>query len=599
MPGRRAHALSILFRTKEWLTFAQLVPAWARELAGDKTDTDRTERDLGHVLLEDIIKGRLDDTGPPVDGRQFGIRLITSENRSGFLEGRQVLELTVDGGLPAEICHRIVLLKPAVLDFARRRNLPLPSWWADLAEASNEQTNDLATDGPTPKSSDETVRQKHGARSVQELEAMQSSTLRWVYDLLPPPSPFEVWARERELAKRILAQRDRENPASEKQALAKGSGAKTYLPDWERLSDALARILASGLSKHEAQVGVCRAIADRKIKIRYLIANEEIGGIATPKGHGLAGHVLNRLDIIPARLAPRDFDWRKSRPKKPWQVSPNPVFWHLDWIEVFSGDITSVLCSGRQLRMDEVKLYGGGDRDRDQKARRWRADRILRFSENQKRTRGWINFAEIAEWCSELSGLVVPDERARSSAYEKLQRDLLEGDFEENGRSRVFYLHPSTVKARMTRKWLQDMVSMSSPTTIRREYFDHCWLPRSLFQRWLAKHEMPACPQRFEPKVETPPEPVSPWQADSHSLKPAPNKEISAAIKAAYDAADAAGRKPPNIKELPAAVQPRLEENGYCASARSIQKVGEAQEFKRRRRQPGRTISSEQRGHHK
>jgi hypothetical protein len=95
-----------------------------------------------------------------------------------------------------------------------------------------------------------------------------------------------------------------------------------------------------------------------------------------------------------------------------------------------------------------------------------------------------------------------------------------------------------------------------------------------------------------EPKVETPSE----GQAGSPALKSAPRQEIGAAI---YDAADAAGEKPPNIRELPAAVLPRLEERGYWASGRWIQEVGGAQEFKRRRRQPGKTISSEQRAKQK
>jgi hypothetical protein len=73
------------------------------------TDSDRVERDLGHSLLEDMINGRLDNTGPSVGGRQLGLRLITPENRSGFLEGHQVLELTVDGSLPVKICHRIMV----------------------------------------------------------------------------------------------------------------------------------------------------------------------------------------------------------------------------------------------------------------------------------------------------------------------------------------------------------------------------------------------------------------------------------------------------------------------------------------------------------
>jgi hypothetical protein len=102
-----------------------------------------------------------------------------------------------------------------------------------------------------------------------------------------------------------------------------------------------------------------------------------------------------------------------------------------------------------------------------------------------------------------------------------------------------------------------------------------------------------------ESKVETPSEPVSQGQAGSPALKPAPRQEIGAAIKAAYDAADAAGEKPPNIRELPAAVLPGLEERGYRTSARLIQEVGGAHEFKRRRRQPGKTISSEQRAKQK
>ena len=62
-----------------------------------------------------------------------------------------------------------------------------------------------------------------------------------------------------------------------------------------------------------------------------------------------------------------------------------------------------------------------------------------------------------------------------------------------------------------------------------------------------------------------------------------------------YDAAEAAGKKPPNIKELAAPVQLRLEEEGFSASKRRIQLLGEAEEFKRRRRPPGKTLASERR----
>jgi hypothetical protein len=134
--------------------------------------------------------------------------------------------------------------------------------------------------------------------------------------------------------------------------------------------------------------------------------------------------------------------------------------------------------------------------DIQERARIWRTNRIVRFAEDQRRKREWINFAEIADWCSEVDGSVVPNESARASAYEKLQRDLLEGDFEENGRSRVLYLHPWTVKAKVTRQWMENMIETHPPATIRSKYLDHCWLPRNLFQRWLAKHHLPASAPR-------------------------------------------------------------------------------------------------------
>jgi hypothetical protein len=75
----------------------------------------------------------------------------------------------------------------------------------------------------------------------------------------------------------------------------------------------------------------------------------------------------------------------------------------------------------------------------------------------------------------------------------------------------------------------------------------------------------------------------------------ATHEMVRTVIQATYDAAAANGQKPPNIKELPAAVLPRLEEMGFRATGLSIQTIGEAQEFKRRRRKPGKTISSERR----
>jgi hypothetical protein len=75
----------------------------------------------------------------------------------------------------------------------------------------------------------------------------------------------------------------------------------------------------------------------------------------------------------------------------------------------------------------------------------------------------------------------------------------------------------------------------------------------------------------------------------------APKRIIIEGIRWAYDTAEHEGRKPPNIKELPAAVRPFLQAGGFSASGREIQRLGEAEEFKKRRRPPGKTVASERR----
>jgi hypothetical protein len=79
------------------------------------------------------------------------------------------------------------------------------------------------------------------------------------------------------------------------------------------------------------------------------------------------------------------------------------------------------------------------------------------------------------------------------------------------------------------------------------------------------------------------------------TLQLAPDAIINQAIRRAYDAADAAGTKPPNIKELPAAVHPLLEQKGLRTSGRRIQQLGDDEEFKSRRRPPGKTVASDRR----
>jgi len=81
--------MSKLFRTKDTLTIAQLTAAWSSELVGSGEDREQCE----HALMEDIVNGRLDDSGPLREGRRLGLRLITPEYKAGFIEGAQLLDL--------------------------------------------------------------------------------------------------------------------------------------------------------------------------------------------------------------------------------------------------------------------------------------------------------------------------------------------------------------------------------------------------------------------------------------------------------------------------------------------------------------------------
>jgi hypothetical protein len=140
------------------------------------------------------------------------------------------------------------------------------------------------------------------------------------------------------------------------------------------------------------------------------------------------------------------------------------------------------------------------ERDDEQHRQQWRAAWITRFTERQRRTGKWINFAEIAEWCSKEDQSIVPNKEKNATAFDTLARDLLTGEFEEDGRSLVLYLDAATATRRMTRPRLQDVIEHNlDGHQARAQYLPHCWIPRRLFDHWLAKHRLERSPQRFHP----------------------------------------------------------------------------------------------------
>jgi hypothetical protein len=125
------------------MTIAQLTGAWSAELAEGEEDPKQCEQNLVHILTEDILNGRLDDSGPlRDDGQRLGLRLITPEHKPGFIKGPQLHELIQIN--QSRVLHNVLVMKEAVLDFAQRHHLPSPSWWADSStptEVPNTKVN--------------------------------------------------------------------------------------------------------------------------------------------------------------------------------------------------------------------------------------------------------------------------------------------------------------------------------------------------------------------------------------------------------------------------------------------------------------------------
>jgi hypothetical protein len=89
--------------------------------------------------------------------------------------------------------------------------------------------------------------------------------------------------------------------------------------------------------------------------------------------------------------------------------------------------------------------------------------------------------------------------------------------------------------------------------------------------------------------TQLPPNIEVPTQKPKSASKPFIRSVIAAVHKEAKDA----GEDPPNIKELPKLVRPRLQQQGRDAAFQQIAKVGEEEPFASQRRRPGKTLASE------
>jgi hypothetical protein len=118
-----------VLRTKEWATVAQLTQSWAVQL--DKEHFEQEEADLIQTICEDMVNGRFDDVGPVRDGGRLGLRFIIEGKGPGFIKGHELRPLLIWSPAVPWVLNRIVVMKEAALDFARRRQLDPPWWWRD------------------------------------------------------------------------------------------------------------------------------------------------------------------------------------------------------------------------------------------------------------------------------------------------------------------------------------------------------------------------------------------------------------------------------------------------------------------------------------
>ena len=91
-----------------------------------------------------------------------------------------------------------------------------------------------------------------------------------------------------------------------------------YAPEWESLTQALAGLVSAGADEMKAQIDLCNAIADQKIKLRAFLAEDD---------EDLPGASFSGREIgVPKRLKPKDFDWERSVPVKNWFAGdPNNI----------------------------------------------------------------------------------------------------------------------------------------------------------------------------------------------------------------------------------------------------------------------------------
>jgi hypothetical protein len=98
---------------------------------------------------------------------------------------------------------------------------------------------------------------------------------------------------------------------------------------WERLPDFVARFASLGIDEAQAKQNICRAIAARRVKIRFRVVDS--------LAREFVGTVRSGTEVeIPADLKPSDLNWDESHPLNPWRTARqgDNVMVYIESIEV-------------------------------------------------------------------------------------------------------------------------------------------------------------------------------------------------------------------------------------------------------------------------
>jgi hypothetical protein len=109
--------------------------------------------------------------------------------------------------------------------------------------------------------------------------------------------------------------------------------------------------------------------------------------------------------------------------------------------------------------------------------------RLLGWADRQRRTREWICFADVADWCARQPGRVARDEEQRAQAGTDLLRAIVGGEFNRDGRLCVAYVPPYHFICPEPIKVRFETSKLCSPVPI--ESLACLWAPRDLSAKWL------------------------------------------------------------------------------------------------------------------